>query len=209
MFISFEANEGAGKTTQVALLVESLMALGHDVVRTREPGGSEGAEEIRNLVLQGSADRWSAMTELLLFNAARRDHLEKLVNPALKAGKIVVCDRYVGSTLALQVAGGADPEKIMAIHEIACDGIMPDATIFLEMDPKASLQRAMSRMSGVVDAESRMEEKGQAFHNEVSAQFEKQASRYGWIRINADQTIEKVQNDILTAITPMLLKKAG
>ena len=98
LFISFEGIDGSGKSTQARMLAEALEARGKDVVLTREPGGSEGAEEIRALVLQGDPDRWSAETELLLFTAARRDHVERTITPALKAGKIVVCDRVADST---------------------------------------------------------------------------------------------------------------
>ena len=98
LFISFEGIDGSGKSTQVARLADHLRAQGRDVVLTREPGGSTGAEEIRALVLQGDPDRWSAETELLLFTAARRDHLERLIRPALAEGKIVICDRFADST---------------------------------------------------------------------------------------------------------------
>ena len=97
-FISFEGIDGSGKTTQLELLAEQLRTEGHQVLLTREPGGSPGAEEIRTLVLQGNPDRWSAETELLLFTAARRDHLERTILPALAAGKIVLCDRFADST---------------------------------------------------------------------------------------------------------------
>ena len=97
-FISFEGIDGSGKTTQLELLAEQLRTEGHQVLLTREPGGSPGAEEIRTLVLQGDPDRWSAETELLLFTAARRDHLERTILPALAAGKIVLCDRFADST---------------------------------------------------------------------------------------------------------------
>lgn len=207
-FISFEANEGAGKTTQVALLVEALRANGHQVVRTREPGGSPGAEEIRNLVVQGDPDRWSAMTELLLFNAARRDHLERTIRPALAQGKIVVCDRYVGSTLALQVAGGACRDEILKLHELACDGQMPDLTIYLDIDPEVSIARGLSRNTQEMSAESRFELKGDSFHSRVSREFARQADEYGWSRIDADQSIEEVHADIMRTIEPMLLKVA-
>ena len=98
LFISFEGIDGSGKSTQAQLLAEHLRAIGRDVVLTREPGGSNGAEEIRALVLQGDPDRWSAETEILLFTAARRDHLERTINPALEAGKVVICDRFADST---------------------------------------------------------------------------------------------------------------
>lgn len=101
-FVTFEGIDGSGKSTQARLLAEHLQGTGHEVILTREPGGSEGAEEIRKLVLEGDADRWSAETELLLFTAARRDHLERLIEPALAAGKVVICDRFADSTRMYQ-----------------------------------------------------------------------------------------------------------
>jgi len=101
-FITFEGGDGCGKSTQAKLLVEALREKGYDVVHTREPGGSSGAEEIRSLILTGDADRWSPETELLLFNAARRDHLERTIKPALEAGKVVICDRFVDSSRVYQ-----------------------------------------------------------------------------------------------------------
>lgn len=209
MFITFEANEGAGKTTQVRLLADFLRNEGHEVVLTREPGGSPGAEEIRNLVLQGDTDRWSPETEMILFNAARRDHLERTVWPALEAGKIVLCDRYLGSTLALQCAGGASPEYVLEMHRIACKNFMPDLTVFLQIDPEVSLRRGLARLETEASAEGRFEAKGNSFHQKVSELFEKQAQDYNWLRIDADQSIENVHADIVNSINPMLLAKAS
>ena len=199
LFVTFEANEGAGKSTQVKLLADRLTKEGHDVVLTREPGGSPGAEEIRNLVVTGEPGRWSARTELLLFMAARNDHVEKTVKPALERGAIVICDRYVGSTLALQVAGGEDPEFIVKSHNDFI-GLWPDLTYFLKISPEVSVQRAMA----VNGNESRFELKGKRFHQKVNDAFESQVKSHNWTTINGDGTIESVHEKIWEDIQTQL-----
>ena len=135
LFISFEGIDGSGKSTQVTRLAEHLRGLGRDVVVTREPGGSEGAEEIRALVLQGDPDRWSAETEILLFTAARRDHLERLIRPALAAGSIVICDRFADSTRMYQGLSRGDLRSTVdKLHELMI-GVEPDLTLLFDMDP--------------------------------------------------------------------------
>lgn len=116
MFITFEAGEGAGKSTQARALADILREFGHDVVLTREPGGTPLAEELRSFVVEGEADRMDALTELLIFTAARRDHIQRLIAPSLERGAIVICDRYLGSTYALQGAGGTPSEIIDVLH---------------------------------------------------------------------------------------------
>jgi dTMP kinase len=199
LFITFEANEGAGKSTQCRKLGQRLIDEGHDVVITREPGGSPGAEEIRALVVTGDPDRWSAMTELMLFMAARRDHIEKTIKPALERGAIVLCDRYVGSTLALQVAGGADYDFIEEMHNKFI-GLWPDITYFLRISPEVSVQRALA----VCGSEDRMEKKGQEFHKAVDAAFEVQVPKYGWVEIDAEGTIDDVHLELYTHIKSRL-----
>lgn len=145
LFISFEGIDGSGKSTQVGLLDAHLRARGHEVVVTREPGGSPGAEEIRALVLQGDPDRWSAETELLLFTAARRDHLERLIRPALAAGKVVICDRFADSTRMYQGLSRGDLRSTVdQLHGLMI-GIEPDLTLLIDMDPAAGLARAKAR----------------------------------------------------------------
>lgn len=145
LFLSFEGIDGSGKSTQARMLHDSLVADGHDVVLTREPGGSEGAEEIRALVLQGDPNRWSAETELLLFTAARRDHLERTILPAIQAGKIVICDRFADSTRMYQGLSRGDlRDQVDALHEMMI-GHEPDLTLLIDMDPEAGLSRALSR----------------------------------------------------------------
>lgn len=144
-FISFEGIDGSGKSTQACLLADHLRQIGHDVVLTREPGGSDGAEEIRKLVLEGDPDRWSAETELLLFTAARRDHVERVIEPALAAGKVVICDRFADSTRLYQGLGRGNLRSLVdQLHDLMI-GREPDLTVLVDMDPSTGLSRALSR----------------------------------------------------------------
>ncbi|NNE52883.1 MAG: dTMP kinase [Sulfitobacter sp.] len=157
LFISFEGIDGSGKSTQARLLAEQLRAEGHEVVLTREPGGSPGAEEIRALVLQGDPDRWSAKTEILLFTAARRDHLERTIQPALEAGKIVICDRFADSTRMYQGLSRGDLREVVdQLHSLMI-GVEPDLTLLIDMEPGQGLSRALSRQT----VEDRFEEFGE------------------------------------------------
>lgn len=145
MFITFEGIDGSGKSTQARMLAEALAGAGHDVVLTREPGGSPGAEEIRALVLQGDPDRWSAETEILLFTAARRDHLERTIAPALAAGKVVVCDRFADSTRMYQGLSRGDLRALVdELHRLMI-GREPDLTFLIDIDPVVGLYRAKGR----------------------------------------------------------------
>lgn len=145
MFITFEGIDGSGKSTQARLLAEALARLGRDVIRTREPGGSPGAEEIRALVLQGDPDRWSARTEILLFTAARRDHLERTIAPALAAGKVVICDRFADSTRMYQGLSRGDLRGLVDdLHRLMI-GREPDLTFLIDIDPQVGLARAKGR----------------------------------------------------------------
>ncbi len=167
LFITFEGIDGSGKSTQVRRLADYLCAQGHDVVETREPGGSPGAEEIRALVLQGEPDRWSAETELLLFTAARRDHLERLIEPALADGKIVVCDRFADSTRMYQgLSRGNLREAVDTLHDLMiCRE--PDLTLLIDMDPATGLARALSRQT----EDERFEAFGEALQSQMRAGF--------------------------------------
>ena len=167
-FITFEGGEGTGKSTQAARLVERLSARGLDVVRTREPGGSPGAEAIRDLVVSGAADRWSARTELLLMYAARSDHLERTIAPALEAGRWVVSDRFADSSRVYQgLAGGADAGFIETLDRAVVGGRQPDLTLVFDMPFELGLERAMGRGT----AETRFGSKGAAFHARLGARF--------------------------------------
>ena len=145
LFLSLEGIDGSGKSTQGRMLTEALRGRGHAVVLTREPGGSAGAEEIRRLVLEGEADRWSAETEILLFTAARRDHLEKTIRPALARGEVVFCDRFADSTRIFQgITRGDLSGTVDRLHEMLI-GVEPEMTLLVDLEPAAGLARATAR----------------------------------------------------------------
>ena len=144
-FISFEGVDGSGKSTQIQKLADFLRSLNFDIVVTREPGGSIGGEEIRKLLLQGDVDRWSAETEILLFTAARRDHLERIILPAMKNGQIVICDRFTDSTRMYQGMRGPKLKKLVDMLDKEVIGHDPDLTILIDIDPEIGLRRAKSR----------------------------------------------------------------
>jgi len=168
-FITFEGGEGAGKSTQVQRLAARLKGGGRDVVTTREPGGSPGAESIRDIVLRGDADRWSPVTETLLMYAARRDHIERVIRPALERGAWVICDRFADSTRAYQgAAGGVDPAFITALETHILESTRPDLTLVFDLPAETGLERAHARAG----AEMRFESKGMAFHERLRAGFQ-------------------------------------
>jgi dTMP kinase len=167
-FITFEGGEGAGKSTQLKRVAARLQAAGQEVVATREPGGSPGAESIRELVLNGAADRWSPVTETLLMYAARRDHVERVIRPALTRGAWVVCDRFADSTRAYQgAAGGTEPKLIAALETYILEETRPDLTLIFDLPVEVGLERAHLRAG----AEMRFESKGQAFHERLREGF--------------------------------------
>jgi dTMP kinase len=167
-FITFEGGEGAGKSTQVERLARRLSADGREVVTTREPGGSPGAESIRDIVLKGAADRWSPVTETLLMYAARRDHIERVIRPTLERGAWVVCDRFADSTRAYQgAAGGTDPRLITALETYIVEDVRPDLTLVFDLPAEVGLERAHARAG----AEMRFESKGMAFHQRLREGF--------------------------------------
>lgn len=166
-FITFEGGEGAGKSTQTAILGETLRGCGLHVVQTREPGGTPGAESIRALFIGGDADRWDGRTEALLVNAARADHVARCIRPALAEGHWVVCDRYVDSTLAYQGAGkGLPAADLLALHQFATAGLWPDLTLVLDVPTQIGSERVARR--GALD---RFETRDDPFHERVAASF--------------------------------------
>ena len=173
LFISFEGIDGSGKSTQARRLAERLRHLGHTVVLTREPGGSPGAEEIRRLVLEGDPDRWSAETEILLFTAARRDHLEKTIRPALARGEIIITDRFADSTRVYQGLTRGDLTGMVDRLHALMIGQEPDLTVLIDMDPEQGLARAKGR-SG---PEQRFEDMGLAVQERTRAGFLALAAR--------------------------------
>jgi dTMP kinase len=167
VFLSFEGIDGSGKSTQARLLADALRALGHSVCLTREPGGSTGAEEIRRLVLEGEPDRWSTETELLLFTAARRDHLEKTIRPALARGEVVISDRFADSTRIYQgLTRGDLRDTVDRLHDLVI-GCEPDLTVLIDIDPSLGLSRAVARAG----KEMRFEDMGIAVQEKARAGF--------------------------------------
>lgn len=196
-FLSLEGGEGAGKSTQARALAAALSARGRTAIVTREPGGSEGAEAIRALLMQGDAARWSAATEALLFAAARADHVEKVIRPAIEAGQWVICDRYVDSTRAYQgVAGGVDDAAILSLHEFGSGGLLPDRTYLLELPVEAGAARATERDGAAAD---RFAARNPAFHVAVASAFDRIAAQEParFRRIDAARPADEVTRAIL------------
>ena len=180
VFISFEGGDGAGKSTQIAMLAEALRAAGRDVVVTREPGGSEGAEAIRALLVEGAADRWSPIAEALLMYAARADHLQRTILPALERDAVVISDRFADSTMAYQgLAGDLGEDAVKRLHALVVGDRDPDLTLVLDLPPQEGLARAGAR-AGDGNAkgakEARFEEKGSAYQRRVREAFLKIAT---------------------------------
>lgn len=176
LFVTLEGPDGAGKSTQARALAARLEAAGHRVRLTREPGGAAGAEAIRQLLVTGEPGRWSAETEALLFTAARRDHVERVIAPALAAGEIVLCDRYIDSTRAYQAAAARD--LVDALHHLAI-GLDPDLTLILDIAPERALARATARAKAHATThttaqagEDRFEQKGLGFQEALRGAFQ-------------------------------------
>tara|TARA_R100001129_G_scaffold142595_4_gene103747 strand:+ start:120 stop:803 length:684 start_codon:yes stop_codon:yes gene_type:complete len=147
-FITFEGGEGAGKSTQISRLADLLRRRGHDVLVTREPGGSQGAEAVRHVLLSGQAEEFGVRMEAVLFAAARSDHVEQVIRPALAEGTIVLCDRYIDSTRVYQgVTGNLEPALMRNLERVAVNGVMPDLTLILDVPAEAGLARARERGS--------------------------------------------------------------
>lgn len=202
-FITFEGGEGAGKSTQVQRLAARLKADGREVVTTREPGGSPGAESIRGLVLKGAADRWSPVTETLLMYAARRDHIERVIRPALDRGAWVICDRFADSTRAYQgAAGGVAPAFISSLETHILEDTRPDLTLVFDLPAEVGLERAHARAG----AEMRFESKGMAFHERLREGFRAIAAAEPerCVLIDATATMDAVEAAVWAAIAGRL-----
>jgi dTMP kinase len=201
-FISFEGIDGSGKSTQIQKLARFLETLGFNVIITREPGGSVGGEEIRNLLLQGNVDRWSAETEILLFTAARRDHLERIILPAMKDDKIVICDRFTDSTRMYQGMRGPNLRNLVdMLNEkiISCD---PDLTIVIDIDPQISLKRAKSRET----VEERFEDFGVEMQLNMRNGFIELAKEFSnrIEVVNGQQSVDDLAKDICSIVKAKL-----
>jgi dTMP kinase len=203
-FITFEGGEGVGKSTQVQRIAEALRSLGKTVITTREPGGTQGAEDIRALLMTGSEARWTAATEALLFAAARADHVAKLIEPALERGDWVLCDRYIDSTRAYQGgAGGMRDADIMALHRVGSGGLLPDRTLLLEIPVEEGQARAAQRSDSAPD---RMGSKSDDYYAQVARRFSELAKGEPnrFCAINAMGSIEQVTDRLLTALKDLL-----
>ena len=203
-FIAFEGGEGAGKSTQASHLQRALSARGIDCVVTREPGGTPGAEAIRALLLGTEGEGWHARAEALLFAAARSDHVERKILPALDAGQWVICDRFVDSSRAYQGgAGGLSDADVMALHQVGSHGLLPDLTVLIEVSPAIAAARASARDG---DTPDRIGGRDEAYHTRVAAAFarlaEAEAARFA--RINGDATADLVAEAVFAAIEPLL-----
>lgn len=202
-FISFEGGEGSGKSTQIVLLARALEKAGVEVLTTREPGGTAGAEEIRELLVRGTTDRWPPIAEALLLLAARIDHVEKTIQPALETGTWVLCDRFTDSTLAYQGVGhGLGVDRVRQLQASVLGDFAPDMTVILDVSVEAGLARAFGRAG----AEDRYERMDVDFHRRIRQTFldiaEAEPGRC--VVIDAERGLESVQNDVRAAVAARL-----
>lgn len=202
-FITFEGGEGAGKSTQARLLAAALEALGCTVLLTREPGGTKGAEAIRNLLLSNEGDGWTPRAEALLFAAARSDHVSRAIIPALNAGTWVICDRYLDSSRAYQAGeGGLTDDDIQALHAIGSDGLLPDCTVLLEANPQALAARLAKRDG---DESDRIGGREAEYHAKVRSRFAAyaKAEPARFCAISGDGTVEAIHAAIIDRLSAL------
>lgn len=196
-FVTLEGGEGSGKSTQLKLLEDYLAKGGYDFVFTREPGGTPISEEIRKILLGGENTEMCDETEALLFAAARVQHIKEKILPAVAAGKTVVCDRYVHSSLVYQGYARGLGDFVEKVNSYALENCMPDVTIFLDITPERAFER-----KGGADKDDRLEQSGMDFHKRVYDGYVKVAEKFPdhFVRINADRPIEEVFADILSTL---------
>ena len=196
LFISFEGGEGVGKSTQIELLKTSLTKKNINVLSTREPGGTKEGELIRKFLVSGEINSWDSYSESLLFNALRREHINKIINPSLFKGDIVLCDRFIDSTIVYQgVGGGINQTLLLSLHKNFCYDLYPDITFFLSLDPKVGIERTLSRNN---KTENRFENMGLSYHQKIQDGFKALSDKNNkrFFEINAELSIEKISNQI-------------
>ena len=196
LFISFEGGEGVGKSTQIELLKTSLTKNNINVLSTREPGGTKEGELIRKFLVSGEINSWDSYSESLIFNALRREHINKIINPSLFKGDIVLCDRFIDSTIVYQGVGGAINETLLlSLHKNFCYDLYPDITFFLSLDPKVGLDRTLSRNN---KTENRFENMGLSYHQKIQDGFKALSDKNNkrFFEINAELSVEKISNQI-------------
>lgn len=209
LFVTFEGGEGAGKSTQIRRLADQLRRRGHDVLMTREPGGSPGAEAVRHVLLSGAAEEFGVRMEAILFAAARNDHVEEVIRPALESGAIVLCDRFIDSSRVYQgVTGNLEPDFIEALQRVAIDGVVPDCTLILDLPAEVGLHRARKR--GADNAPDRFEreeiethEKRREAYLEI-AEAEPERCRV----VNVERPEEEIADEIMTIVEPLVRELA-
>jgi dTMP kinase len=206
-FLVFEGGDGAGKGSALAAIADALSADGFDVVTTREPGGTPEGLELRGLLLSAAGSVWDQGSELLLMTAARVQHVKRVIRPALAAGRIVLCDRFVGSTLAYQGGGRGLPLALIRdLHRIFVDDIWPDLTVLMDVDAAAGLRRSRQRLAGAGTDEGRFEALDLHFHERVRSAFLEQAETAGnpTIIIDAGRSLDAVGAQVVAEVRAWL-----
>jgi len=204
LFISFEGGEGVGKSTQIELLKTSLTKKNINVVSTREPGGTKEGELIRKFLVSGEINSWDSYSESLLFNALRREHINKIINPSLFKGDIVLCDRFIDSTIVYQgVGGGINQTLLLSLHKNFCYDLYPDITFFLSLDPKVGIDRTLSRNN---KTENRFENMGLSYHQKIQDGFKALSDKNNkrFFEINAELSVEKISNQIFDHVISII-----
>ena len=207
LFITFEGGEGVGKTTQINLLKSYLLNINYKVVCSREPGGTIEGEQVRKLLVSGSSKTWDPMSEALMFNASRRQHINKIIFPSLDKGNIVLCDRFIDSTIVYQGYAGSIEQSILKdLHKKFCYNLYPDLTFFLNLDASLGLKRTRKRSD--YKEENRFENFGLDYHNKISKGFNNLANnnKERIITIDASQSIEQISKNIINFINLKLEK---
>ena len=210
LFLTFEGIDGSGKTTQIRLLSNRLRAEGHDVLETVEPGGTAIGQQIRRVLLDARNHEITPQVELLLYFASRAQNVEQIIRPALSGGKIVVCDRYTDSTMVYQgIARGLGEQVVADLHRIACGGLDPDLTLYLDIDLETSLERARARnreLTGDQAVETRMDEQSTDFYRRVREGYASLARReaHRFVVIDGNRSVEAIAADVWQAVKSRL-----